>query len=232
MYQTPPPYTGNVSTQKISSVMKRVYLKMTFALIVTALVSLGVNLAGPQFVYYLATHRFLYWGLLIAEVGIVIYLSARITRLSGAAATLLFYLFAIINGLTFSMIVAVYSGVALFKTFLITAGTFGAMSIYGYFTKRDLSGLGSILYMAIWGLIICMVVNIFWANSTFDWIISFAGVAIFVGITAWDTQQIRNIAEANPYATDSRLATMGALTLYLDFINLFLYLLRIFGNRD
>lgn len=236
MYQTPPPYNpsdiSRDSVRKVSTVMKQVYVKMTLALIVTALTALMINLAGRPFMYYMATHSWVYWGLLILELGLVLGLSARINKLSNTTATLMFYLFAIVNGAVFSIICAVYTPVSLFKTFLITAGTFGAMSVYGYFTNRDLTGVGTFLRMALWGLIICLVVNIFWANSTFDWIISFAGVAIFVGLTAWDTQQIRRLSEANPYASDGRIATLGALTLYLDFINLFLYLLRFFGNRD
>lgn len=212
--------------------MKKVYVKMTLALIVTALTSLMVNLAGRPFMVYMAQHSWVYWGLCLVELGLVIGLSARINKLSSTTASLMFYLFAIVNGLALSIIFAVYTPVSLFKTFLITAGTFGAMSAYGYFTSRDLTSIGTFLRMALWGLIICIIVNIFWANSTFDWIISFIGVAIFVGLTAWDTQQIRNISEANPYAADGRIATLGALTLYLDFINLFLYLLRFFGNRD
>lgn len=236
MYQTPPPYNQNYNTgsvQKISSVMKQVYIKMTLALVVTALVSLGVNLFWRDLQVYMIQNSWLYWGLMIAEILLVISISARINKMSGTTATLLFYLFAVINGLALSIIVAIYTPVSLFKTFLITAGTFGAMSVYGYFTSRDLTSMGTFLRMALWGLIICIIVNIFWANSTFDWIISILGVLIFVGLTAWDTQQIRNISEANPYASDGRLATLGALTLYLDFINLFLYLLRFFGSsRD
>ena len=137
-----------------------------------------------------------------------------------------------VNGLTFSIIFVAYSPVSILKTFLITAGTFGAMTIYGYFTTQNLAKIGSMLVMALFGLIICTVVNMFWHNGTLDWIISGAGVLIFIGLTAWDTQQIKRMAEASPTATDGRLATVGALSLYLDFINLFLYLLRFFGNRD
>ena len=125
-----------------------------------------------------------------------------------------------------------YSLPSIFKTFVITAGVFGAMSVYGYFTTRSLAKIGSILYMALFGLIILCVVNIFWANSTLEWIVSGLGVLIFIGITAWDTQQIKQMAEADPTMANGRLATLGALSLYLDFINLFLYLLRFFGNRD
>lgn len=145
---------------------------------------------------------------------------------------MLFYLYALLNGVTLSLIFAAYSLPSIAQTFFITAGTFGAMSVYGYFTKSDLSKIGSILYMALFGLIICIVVNLFMNSGTLDLIISGAGVLIFIGLTAWDTQKIKTMVQMNPNATDGRLATIGALTLYLDFINLFLYLLRFLGNRD
>ena len=217
---------------KVSAVMKTVYLKMFFALLVTATVSAGIVVMAPQISVYIGTHTGVYFVAAIIEVGLVIAISGAINRMSSTTASLLFYLFAIVNGVTLSLIGLVYSPVSILKTFIITAGTFGAMSIYGYFTNKNLAKMGSILMMALFGLIICMIVNIFWANSTFDWIISGLGVLIFVGLTAWDTQQIKNMAQAMPNASDGRLATLGALTLYLDFVNLFLYLLRFFGNRD
>lgn len=226
-----PQYAGSdfSLSQRVSTVMKGVYLRMTFGLIVTALVSLLANTQG--FVYYMATHPFVYWGLFILEIGIVIFLSARLTKMSSASAAALFYLFAIINGLALSSIFVVYTGASIAKTFFITAGTFGGMTIFGYTTKQDLSKIGSLLYMALWGLIICIVVNFFMHSSTLDWIISIAGVIIFVGLTAWDTQQIKTMAEQLPASSAGHLATIGALSLYLDFINLFIYLLRIFGSN-
>ena len=146
-------------------------------------------------------------------------------------ATALFFLFAIVNGLSLAPIFLIYTTTSIASTFFITAATFGAMSLYGYFTNTDLSKFGSILVMALIGLIICAVVNIFVASSTLEWIISGAGVLIFVGLTAWDTQKIKNMALSMPDASDGRLATIGALSLYLDFINLFLYLLRFLGDR-
>lgn len=138
-----------------------------------------------------------------------------------------------INGLALFPIFLVYTHVSIAKTFFITAGTFGAMSIYGFFTTKDLTRWGSFLIMALIGLIICAVINMFWANSTFDWIISGLGVLIFVGLTAWDTQKIKQWVATSPFEATGKLATLGALSLYLDFINLFLYLLRFFGNsRD
>ncbi len=151
--------------------------------------------------------------------------------MSPATASVLFYLYAALNGVVFSLIFAAYSFDSIFKTFLISAGTFGAMTAYGYMTRRDLTRIGSFLYMALFGLIIMIVVNIFWHNSTLEWIVSAAGVLIFIGLTAWDTQKIKGWIQSG--YPDGRLKTIGALTLYLDFINLFLYLLRFFGSsRD
>lgn len=228
-----PQYGGAdfAQTARISTVMKGVYMRMTFGLIVTALVSLFA--ASQGFMQLMATHSFIYWGLFIAEIVIVLVLSTRLTNMSAMAAAGLFYLFAIINGLALTPILFIYTGASIAKTFFICAGTFGAMSIYGYTTKSDLSRIGSLLYMALFGLIIATLVNLFFANSTAEWIISILGVLIFIGLTAWDTQQIKRMAEMMPASSAGQLATLGALSLYLDFINLFLYLLRFFGNsRD
>ena len=131
-----------------------------------------------------------------------------------------------------SFIFLAYTMSSIALTFFVTAGVFLAMSVYGYTTKNDLTKFGTYLIMALIGLIVCTIINIFWANGVMDWIISFAGVAIFIGLTAWDTQKIKNMAQQTDEANVSKLATWGALSLYLDFINLFLYLLRIFGSRD
>lgn len=228
----PQNYYSGAIVARTSQTMKRVYVKMTLALVVTALVSLWC--AGSEgFRTFIFANRWAMWGLMLLELGLVIGITSAINRLSSTTASLLFYLFAVVNGAALSPIFLVYTGESLAKTFFITAGTFGAMSVYGYFTKSDLTSIGKILFMALIGLIIASVVNIFMHSSTLDWIISLAGVAIFVGLTAWDTQQIKRMAEQMPEAGVGRLATLGALSLYLDFINLFLYLLRFFGaSRD
>lgn len=227
-----PQYGGTdyAITERVSTVMKGVYLRMTFGLLTTALVALLAYSEG--FVLFMAANPFVYWGLLIAEIALVIAISARITRMKASTAALLFYLFAIVNGLALSTILMVYTHASIAKTFFICAGTFGAMSVFGYTTKSDLSRLGSLLYMALFGLIICVVINLFVGSSTFDWIISLLGVAIFIGLTAWDTQQIKRMAEVMPASSVGHLATIGALNLYLDFINMFLYLLRFFGSSN
>lgn len=218
---------------KVSAVMKQVYVKMFLALLVSAAAALIAYFQAPAIAVALATSRWIYWGLALVELGLVFWISARLNRMSPGMSTALFFLFAIVNGLTLSIIFLAFSFDSIFKTFLITSAVFGAMSVYGYFTNRDLTRIGSFLYMALFGLIICCLVNIFWANSTFDWIISGLGVLIFIGLTAWDTQKIKQMAAMNMGLANGSLATWGALSLYLDFINLFIYLLRFFGSsRD
>ena len=204
--------------------MKQVYVRMTLALVVTAFVSLFcANSLG--YMLFIAQNSWAMWGLVLVELGLVIGISAGINKLSSTTATLLFFLFAVVNGMMLAPIFIVYTGVSI-------AGTFGAMSVYGYFTSRGLSRIGSFLFMALIGLIIASIVNIFLKSSGLEWAITFGGVLIFVGLTAWDTQQIKRMAQEAPSSSVGRLATLGALSLYLDFINMFLYLLRIFGNRN
>lgn len=219
------------TASRISAVMKRVYANMTLALVVTAFVSLFCS-SSPGYMTFFATHSWFFWILAIAEFGIVIGVSAGINKLTTVTATLLFYLFAVINGLLLSPIFLAYTATSIAKTFFITAGTFAAMSVYGFFTNRDLTKMGNILFMALLGLIIATLVNIFLRSEGLDWVISIFGVLIFVGLTAWDTWQMKRIAAVAPDDTVGRLAVLGALNLYLDFINLFLYLLRFFGNRN
>ena len=239
---TPPPYNGggynqnswNNSSANIvsttSAIMKRVYLKMTFGLLVTALISMFCA-GSMSYMQFMATNSWFYWGLFIAEIVLVMVISARLTKMSSAVATLLFYAFAAVNGLALAPIFLVYTATSIAKTFFICAGTFGAMSIYGYFTTSDLTKAGNFLFYALIGLIIASVVNIFTKSTALGWIISCAGVLIFVGLTAWDTQKIKQMAQYSPAAMAGHIATIGALNLYLDFINLFLYLLRFFGNQ-
>lgn len=216
----------------VSSVMKQVYMKMTLALIVTAVTAWFCG-TSYSVMYFMANNSWVYWGLLILELVMVFSISGAINKLSSSVSTLLFYGYAIVNGIVFSVILQLYTAAAIWQTFAITAGVFGAMTIYGLVTKSDLTKMGTFLTMGLFGLMIAIVVNIFWANSTMDWLISIAGVAIFVGLTAWDTQKIKNMAAMTDSSNVGRLATIGALSLYLDFVNLFLYLLRIFGgSRD
>lgn len=215
-----------------NSVMRRVYFKMFLAMIVTALTSVFV--AGNEAILTMIfSNRMAPIVLLVLQVGVVLVLSGRIHKLSTGAASLLFYLYSVLTGVTLSVILLVYTASSIAQTFFITAGVFAAMSVYGYFTGNDLSRFGSIMFMALIGLIVCSVVNIFLKSSTMDWIISFAGVLIFIGLTAWDTQKIKQMTAYADASMAGQIATIGALNLYLDFVNLFLYLLRFFGDsRD
>lgn len=216
---------------RVSQVMKRVYFKMFLGLLVTAFVALWCQ-TSPAVINFFITNSWSMWLLIIAELGLVIGITGAINRLSSTAATGLFYLFAVVNGLMLFPIFMVYSPDSIAKTFFITAGVFGAMSVYGFFTSQNLAKMGSFLVMALIGLIVVSLVNIFLKSSGLDWIISGVGVLLFIGLTAWDTQQIKTMAQQAPGSSVGKLATIGALSLYLDFINLFLYLLRFFGNRD
>ena len=215
-----------------ASFMSRVYGWMCLALVVTALVSV-YTASTPALVQLIFGNKLLFWGLLIGEIALVSWLSFAVQRMSATMATLLFLVYAAVNGLTMSFIFLMYTASSIASTFLITAGTFGVMSLYGYFTKRDLTSLGNLLFMALIGLIIASIVNIFWQNSTFYWITTYAGVLIFTGLVAYDTQKIKNMNVIGNEGTeeDRKESIMGALALYLDFINLFLYMLRIFGSR-
>lgn len=239
--QTPPPYqqpqsaygqTTPLSAESTAAkAMKLVYLKMAIALVVTGVVSYFCG-TSMEYITYFATHSWVMWALIIAQFGIVLGIGAGLNKLSTTAGTILFYVYSVIMGLWVAPIFAVYTHTSIAKTFFITAGTFGAMSIYGYTTKQDLTKFGKILMMALIGLVIAMIVNIFAKSSTLDWIISIVGVLLFVGLTAWDTQKIKQLAQVIPASEHGRLATLGALNLYLDFINLFLFLLRFFGRRN
>ena len=218
-------------TAYMSQVMRKVYVKMFLGLLVTALTSWFV-LSNETILMTLVQSRGLLIGLCVAELALVFILSMAINKLSSPLATLLFYVYAVINGVTLTPIFLMYTMSSIALTFFVTAGVFLAMSIYGYTTKSDLTKFGTYLIMGLIGLIICSIINIFWANSVMDWIVSFAGVLIFIGLTAWDTWKIKQMAMETDEVNAGKLATLGALSLYLDFINLFLYLLRFLGSRD
>ena len=230
---TPPPYYGGQSvTAQVNGVMKRVYVRMFVGLLISAFCALGVA-SSPSLMMALFANRIVYIGMFVVMIAMAFIIPARLNKMSTTTCLLLFVLFAALMGTSLAPIFIVYKLGTIVYTFFITAGTFGVMSVYGYFTKSDLTKMGSFLIMALFGLIIASIVNIFVASNTFDWIISIVGVLIFVGLTAWDTQQVKKLARANlDPALQDKLATMGAMNLYLDFINLFLYLLRIFGNDN
>lgn len=213
--------------------MRKVYVWMTLALAITGFTAYGVA-TSPGILQAIYTSQILFWGLIIAELALVFGVSAAINRISLTMATLMFILYSVINGALMSYIFLAYTASSVATVFFITAGTFGAMALLGYTTKTDLSSMGKILFMALIGLIIATIVNLFVKSSGFTLILSYVGVLIFVGLTAWDSQKIKQMLLQAPDAGEGaqKLALLGALTLYLDFINLFIYLLRIFGKRN
>lgn len=226
------PGDNNALDVYVSQVMRKVFTKMFLAMVVTAL-SAYMVLSNENLLVTIFSNSMIYWGLLIAEIVMVIALSAAINKLSNVGATLLFYAYSILNGVTLSCIAMIYTASSIALTFCITAGVFAVMAVYGYVTKTDLTKFGAFMTMALFGLLICVVVNIFAGSSTLEWIISFAGVVIFIGLTAWDVQKIKRMAMMSGLENAGKVATLGALSLYLDFVNLFLYLLRFFGSsRD
>lgn len=212
--------------------MRKVYLWMTFALVITALTAYFVA-SNESILMAIYSNQVLFWGLIIAEFALVFGVTAAINKISLTTATLLFVLYSMINGATLSFILLAYTASSVVSVFFITAGTFAAMAIYGYVTKTDLMSWGKYLVMALIGLIIASIVNLFTQSSGFQMLLNYAGVLIFVGLTAYDSQKIKLMMLQ---ATDAgegaqKMALLGALSLYLDFINLFIYLLRILGSR-
>ena len=217
--------------QAQATFISKVYGWMALALLVTGLTAFAAA-TSEAVIEAVIINRLVFWALIIGEFALVWYLSARIFAMSAERAKLLFFVYSVINGLTLSVIFLVYTSSSIASTFFITAGTFAAMSAYGYYTKKDLTSLGKILMMALVGIIIASVVNIFVGSSGMDLIISYIGVLVFVGLIAYDTQKIKGIyAGEHGTEEETKLSILGALTLYLDFINLFLFLLRIFGGR-
>jgi hypothetical protein len=215
------------------ALMRKVYVWMSLALVLTGVTAYGVA-TSPGVLNAIFTNQILFWGLVIAEFVLVIGISAAIHKLSLTTATLMFVLYSVINGAVLSSIFLIYTMSSIASVFFITAGTFAVMAFIGYTTKKDLTSMGKILFMALIGIIIATIVNIFLKSSGLEMIVSYLGVLIFVGLTAYDSQKIKNMLLMASDAGEGaqKLALLGALTLYLDFINLFIYLLRIFGRRE
>ena len=218
------------SALSFPALMSKVYLWMTLALVVTGMTAYYVA-SSPALLYAIVSNQIAFWGLFIGELVLVFVLSSRIMSLSFVTASLMFVIYSIMNGVFFSFILLAYTEQSIATTFLITAGTFGAMSLFGFVTKRDLSAMGRILFMLLIGLIIATVVNIFMKAEGLTLILTYAGVVIFVGLTAYDTQSIKQmLQEHGDKEGAEKIALLGSLSLYLDFINLFIYLLRFFGE--
>lgn len=221
----------NVATA-YPALMRKVYVWMTLALVVTALSAYYVA-TTPAALYAIFSSKFMFFGLLIAEIVVVMAMTALINRMSFMVAALMMAAYSVLNGVTMSFIFVVYEMASIATTFFVTAGTFAAMAIVGYTTKKDLTKMGGILLMALIGLIIASVVNWFLQSETMSYVVSGIGVLVFTGLTAYDSQKIKEMLMQCDTVNDGtqKLALLGSLTLYLDFVNLFLYLLRFMGNR-
>ncbi|MBV4412295.1 Bax inhibitor-1/YccA family protein [Enterobacteriaceae bacterium YMB-R22] len=218
---------------RLQTYMAQVYGWMTCGLLLTAFVAwFAAN--TPAIMMFVFSSKITFFGLIIAQLALVFVLSGMVHRLSPGVATSLFMLYSALTGLTFASIFVVYTYSSIASTFAVTGGMFGAMSVYGYTTKRDLSRFGSLLFMALIGIVLASLVNLWLKSAPLMWAITYIGVLVFVGLTAYDTQKLKNIGEQIDVSDRGALrkySIMGALTLYLDFINLFMMMLRIMGNR-
>ncbi|MGL5007726.1 MAG: Bax inhibitor-1/YccA family protein [Plesiomonas sp.] len=231
------PRSSNVFSERaglrVQAYLSQVYGWMTCGLLLTAFVA-WYAARTPAVINFIFSSKITFFGLIIAQLALVFVLSGMLQRLSGTMATSLFMLYSALTGLTLSSIFIAYTASSIAATFVVTAGMFGAMSLYGYTTKRDLSGMGNMLFMALIGIVLASLVNMWLKSDTLMWVITYIGVVLFVGLTAYDTQKLKMLGEQiseDDHENFRKYAIVGALTLYLDFINLFLMLLRIMGNR-
>lgn len=228
-----PRVNSELELEQVNAIFRKVYQYMAMGLIITAVTAYLVS-SSAELLNIFYSSRTPITIVAIAEIGLVLALGFMINKLSAMTALLLFALYSLLNGVLCSSLLLVYTQASVYKAFLSTAGMFGAMSLYGLFTTKDLTGMGSFLRMGLWGIIIAMLINLFIGSSMGDLVISIFTVFIFLGLTAWDTWKIREMAasiDTNDSAMTGRVAVIGALSLYLDFINIFIHLLRIFGKE-
>ena len=227
-------YDGSLSryrdTDVLSAFMRGVYGWMCVGLVITALTAWLVA-SSPALTAAIFSNRAVFWILALAQLGIVFALSARVNQMAASTATLLFVGYSALTGVTLSSILLVFTGESVFTTFVVTAGMFGALAAYGTVTRRELSGLGQFLFMGLIGVVLASIIGMFWHNDALQFLISFVGVIVFAGLTVYDAQRLKDLAFATNAGPTSGLTIVGALTLYLDFINLFLFLLRFLGGR-
>jgi len=197
---------------------------------ITAVVAYSIA-SSPGLAQAVVMNHLLFLGLFVAQIGLVFYLSARVDRLAPGTATLLFIAYAALTGVTLSVLVLAYTGASIATTFVVTAGMFGALALYGSTTTRSLAGAGQFFFMGLIGLVLASIVGIFWHSAALQFLISVVGVIVFTGLTAWDAQRLKQMAVTVPAGQLGSYAIVGALSLYLDFINLFLFLLRFLGGR-
>jgi hypothetical protein len=215
---------------RVSAFLGRVYAWMFLGLLITTGTAFFVA-SSPLLVETLILNRILFWGLLFGQLGLVFWLSAKVESMAPTTAAVLFILYSAAVGITTSVVLLAYTASSLVSTFMVTAGMFGALALFGTFTKRSLAGVGQFMFMGLIGLILAMIVNLFWANDALSFVISVVGVLVFTGLTAWDAQKLKHMAVALPDGRVGTYAVVGALDLYLDFINLFFFLLRLIGGR-
>jgi hypothetical protein len=218
------------TAERVTAFLRKVYGWMFVGLGVTAAVAVGVA-GSPALVQAIFGNRILFFGLIIAELGLVFYLSARVNKLAPATASGLFLLYSALNGATLAMIFLAFTGTSIATTFFVTAGMFGALALYGSTTKRSLAGVGQFVFMGLIGVVLASLVGMFVKSEGLQFVISIVGVIVFTGLTAWDAQRLKAMAVAVPEGQSGSYAVVGALSLYLDFINLFLFMLRFLGGR-
>jgi FtsH-binding integral membrane protein len=216
--------------ERVTIFLRSVYGWMCAGLAITALVAFAMA-SAPGLVISIARTPFAFWGLMLAELGLVVVLSARVNTMAAGTAALLFALYSALNGVTFAFVLLAYTGESVASTFVVSAGMFGALALYGTTTSRSLAGWGQFLFMGLIGVVLASFVGLFWHNDAFQFVLAFIGVIVFTGLTAYDAQRLKHMAVALPSGRTGSYAIVGALTLYLDFINLFLMLLRFMGNR-
>ena len=224
------PQLADIRDERVGAFLSKVYGWMFFGLLVTAVTAFTVA-SSPALIELVFLNRLVFWALLIAQLGLVFYLSARVDKIAPTTAAALFILYSALTGVTSSVILLLYTGASITSTFIITAGMFGATAVFGTVTKRSLAGLGQFLFMGLIGLILASIVGLFWQSGALQFVISVVGVLVFTGLTAWDAQRLKQMAVALPDGRVGAYAVVGALSLYLDFINLFFFLLRFTGGR-
>jgi FtsH-binding integral membrane protein len=220
----------DVRDERVGAFLSKVYGWMFVGLLITAVTAYGIA-SSPTLIEAVIGNRLVFWVLIIAQLGLVFYLSARVEHMAPATAAGLFMLYSALVGVTTSVVLLAFTGASIASTFIITAGMFGGMAFFGTVTKRSLAGWGQFLFMGLIGLIIAMIVGLFWQNDALQFVISVIGVLIFTGLTAWDAQRLKQMAVSLPDGRVGSYAVVGALSLYLDFINLFFFLLRLTGSR-
>jgi uncharacterized protein len=222
--------SADIRDERVGAFLSRVYAWMFAGLLITAATAFAIA-STPALIEVVIVNRLVFWVIVIAQLGLVFYLSARVDKIAPAAAAGLFLLYSALVGVTSSVVLLIFTGASIAQTFIVTAGMFGATAIFGTVTKRSLAGVGHFMFIGLIGLILASIVGFFWHSGALQFVISVVGVVVFTGLTAWDAQRLKQMAVALPDGRVGSYAVVGALSLYLDFINLFFFLLRFTGNR-